>query len=93
MGITLVSTVISCLDPSAIPDAIPLPSPSSLVEEEAEDIVPFPWEVSLAFLSSKSYLDKYISDGVVRAAMSGDEEETSTSGRLEYSDSDPKGGS
>ena len=58
MGITLVSTLISCSNPSAIPDAVLLPSPSSSVEEEDEGTIPFPWEVSVAFPSSKSYLDK-----------------------------------
>lgn len=91
MGITLVSTLISCQDPSAVPDAVLLPSPSSSMEEEAEGAIPIPWKASLAFPSSKSYLDKYIFDGVVSATMSGDEKETLTSGRQEYPDLDPEG--
>lgn len=92
MGIMLVSTVISCPDPSTILDVVSLPSPSSSVEQEAEGIIPYPWELSLAFLSSKSHLDKYVFDGVVRVAMSSDEEGTLTFNRLEYPDLDSKGG-
>lgn len=82
MGITLVFIVISCPDPSTVPDAVSLSNPSSSVEEEAESIVPYPWKVSLAFLFSRSYIDKYISDGVVRITMSSDEEGASTSGPI-----------
>ncbi|XP_057252097.1 uncharacterized protein LOC130592044 [Beta vulgaris subsp. vulgaris] len=93
MGMVLVSTLISCPDPSAVPEALSLPStPSQAEEEEAEGAIPLPWEVSLAYPSSRSYLDKYLSDGVVRIAMPGEEGEASTSGRLAYPEIDPKGG-
>lgn len=42
MGITLVSTIISGPDPSAVPDVVSLPSPSWLVEEETDGVVPYP---------------------------------------------------
>ncbi|XP_048493404.2 uncharacterized protein LOC125493969 [Beta vulgaris subsp. vulgaris] len=93
MGMVLVSTLISCPDPSAVPEALSLPStPSQAEEEEAEGAIPLPWEVSLAYPSSRSYLDKYLSDGVVRIIMPGEEGEASTSGRLVYPEIDPKGG-
>ena len=66
MGITLVSTLINCPDPSPVPDAVSFPIFPSQVEEEAEGIVPYPWEVSLAYPSSRRLLDRYLSDGVVR---------------------------
>lgn len=87
-----VLTVISCPKPSAVADTVSLSSPSSPVEEEAEGIIPYPWEVSLAFLSSMSYLGTCSSDGVVRITMSNDKERASTSSRLEYPDLDPEGG-
>lgn len=67
----LVSTLISCLDPSAVPDAVSLPSSPSHVEEQAEGIIPCPWEVSLAYHSSRSNLDRYLSDGVVMVIIRG----------------------
>lgn len=93
MGMILVSTLISCPDPSTVPEALSLPStPSQAEEEEAEGTIPLPWEVSLAYPSSRSYLDRYLSDGVVRITMPGEEGEASTSGRLAYPEIDPKGG-
>ena len=61
MGMVLVSTLISCLDPSFVLDVISLPSSSSQVEEEAEGIVPFSRKVSLGYPSLRSYLDPYLS--------------------------------
>ena len=83
MGIILVSTLISCPDPSVVADAVSHPSSPSQVEEEAKGIIPFPWEVSLASPSSSSFLDRYLSDGVARVDMPGEEGDTSTLGRLE----------
>ena len=92
MGNMLVSTLISYPDPSTVLEAVSLPSSPLSVEEEAEGIVLFPWEVSLAYPSSRSYLDRYLSYGVVRITMLGNEGEAFTSGRFEYPDLDPKGG-
>lgn len=57
MGMVMVSTLIRCPNPSAVSDAVYLPSSPSQVEEEAKGTVPFPWKVSLAYPSSRSYLD------------------------------------
>ena len=83
---------ISCPDSSTVSEAVSLRSSPLQVKEEAEGTVPFPWEVSLAYPSSRSYLDRYLSDGVVRITMPGDEGEASISDRFEYPDLDPKGG-
>lgn len=60
--------------------------------EEAEGIIANPWEVSLTYPSSRSYLDKYLSNGVVKVAMPRAEKETSTFGQLKFPDLDLKRG-
>lgn len=86
------STLLSCLNPSVVPDALSLLSSPSQVEEEDEGIIPYPLVVSLTYPSSRSFLHRYLSDGVVKVAMPGEEGVASTLGRLEYQDLDPRGG-
>lgn len=52
--------------PSTLSDVVSLSSFPLLMEEEAEGLIPYPWKVSLAYPLSRSYLEKYLSDGVVR---------------------------
>lgn len=79
----LVSTRIPCLDHSAVPEAVPLPSPSDSLSKEDEGIIPGPWDVSVAHKPCvRSYLDRYISDGVVILSERVDEDEgLNTSGQ------------
>lgn len=61
------------------------------MEDKAEGIISYPCEVSLAYPSSKSSLERYLSVGVVGVAMRREEGEALTSGRSEYPNLDPKG--
>lgn len=57
----LVSTQVPCKDPSSVPEAVPLPSPSDSLSEEDKGVVPGPFEVSIAHkpCSSSSWIGLY----------------------------------
>lgn len=90
MRMALVSTLISCANPSAVPDATSFPSYPLQVEKEVVGTAPFPWEVSLTYPSSRSYLNRYLSDCVVKITMPGNEGEASTNGQFEYPNLDQR---
>ena len=48
--------------------------------------------MSLAYPSSTSFLDRYLSDSVAKVAMPKEEDEASTLGQPEFLELDPKGG-
>lgn len=84
------TTTARCLDPSAVPDAVLLPSPAWSYVEEAEGDVPYPWEVSLAYpYAQHSYLDHFLHDGVLMADQGG---ATENSDQVEYPPLVPGGG-
>ncbi|XP_056691734.1 uncharacterized protein [Spinacia oleracea] len=91
-GVVVVNVVSSCLDPSAIPDAIPLPTSSDeSISAGEEEHCPYPWEVSIAFPPvHNSYLDIYLNSGFVQI-MSEGEDQTSSSFD-DYPAPDPAGG-
>ena len=75
-----VSTRVPCEDPSSIPDAVPLHSPSNSLSGEDEGVVPGPWDVSIAHRHcSTSYLEWLLSDGVIMVSEEGEDEAPTTS--------------
>ena len=71
-----------CEDPSSIPEAVPLSTPSDSLSEEDEVVVPGPFQVSLAHKPCSScYLGRFISDRVVTVSKEVEEEAPTTSGK------------
>lgn len=88
----LVSTRVPCEDPSTVPEAVPLTTPSDSLSEEDEGVVPGPFDVSLAHKPcSSSYLDRLLSDKVVTVSEEPEDEAPTTSGQ-EVPSLDPEGG-
>lgn len=62
-------------EPSAVPEAVPLPSPLGSLSEEDDSVIPGPWEVSIAHRNcARIYLDWHISNGAVMVSGRIDEE-------------------
>lgn len=82
-----------CEDPSVIPEAVPLFSPSDSMSEEDEGVIPGPWEVLVAHKTcARSYLDRYISDGIVAVFENAVDDEGPSTFSQDYPSLDPGGG-